>query len=135
MQTLGSRNGAEELAILGEDIGGTTGRYIHTSLLIDGRTVAGLTTAYCHAARNEPGDGKLSWPARIGSFATVAYSQVRHPEKQASAEPGKPPASEMSPPAKPLEPTNHAVGVGVRETTRQPRPRARDRRRAPGPAR
>ncbi|WP_232628963.1 cytochrome c [Methylobacterium sp. Leaf118] len=67
----------------------------------DDEIVNGLTTAYCRAARDEPGDGKLSWPARIGSFANIAYSQIKHPEKQASAVPGQPPATGASPPKQP----------------------------------
>lgn len=62
----------------------------------DDDIVNGLTSAYCQAAREEPGDGKLSWPARIGSFANLAYSQIKHPEKQASAVPGQPPATGAS---------------------------------------
>ncbi len=63
----------------------------------DDDIVNGLTTAYCQAAREEPGEPKLSWAARIGSFANLTYSQLKHPEKQASATPGQPPATGASP--------------------------------------
>ncbi len=48
----------------------------------DDDIVNGLTTAFCQAARDEPGDGKLSWSARIGSFSNLAYSQIKHPRSR-----------------------------------------------------
>ncbi|GJE28572.1 cytochrome c [Methylobacterium organophilum] len=63
----------------------------------DDALVNGLTSAFCTANRDAGDTAPLGWSATIGSFANIAYSQVKHPEKQASAEPGKPPASGDSP--------------------------------------
>ena len=46
--------------------------------------VNGLTTAFCQAGRDDPGYAKAGWHATIGSFASIAYSQLRNPEKRAS---------------------------------------------------
>ncbi|MBE7200918.1 MAG: hypothetical protein INR70_24370, partial [Parafilimonas terrae] len=46
--------------------------------------------------RDDPQYGKPSWPAVIGTFANVAYSQVKNPEKQAANVPAA-----TTPPAKP----------------------------------
>ena len=61
----------------------------------DDDIVNGLTTAFCKVGRDDPQYGKPSWPAVIGTFANVAYSQVKHPEKQAANVP-----SATTPPAK-----------------------------------
>ncbi len=63
----------------------------------DDAIVNGLTTAFCQVGKDDPQYGKPSWTAVLGSFANVAYSQVKHPEKQASAKPGEPPATDQSP--------------------------------------
>ncbi len=62
----------------------------------DDDIVNGLTSAYCRVAKDAVPEG-LSWPATIGSFANVAYSQAKNPEKEASAAPGAVPASGMEP--------------------------------------
>jgi hypothetical protein len=50
----------------------------------DDDVVNALTTAFCKVGRDDPQYGSPSWPALIGTFANVAYSQVKHPEKQAA---------------------------------------------------
>ncbi|MCE4226023.1 c-type cytochrome [Methylobacterium sp. C25] len=65
----------------------------------DEAIVNGLTTAFCKVGRNDPQYGNASWPTVLGSFANIAYSQVRHPEKHASAKPGAPPASDSAQPS------------------------------------
>ncbi|MBE7201359.1 MAG: cytochrome c, partial [Parafilimonas terrae] len=50
----------------------------------DDDVVNALTTAFCKVGRDDPQYGKPSWPAVIGTFANVAYSQVKNPEKQAA---------------------------------------------------
>ncbi|MDP4025409.1 c-type cytochrome [Methylobacterium sp. NEAU 140] len=54
----------------------------------DDDIVNGLTDAFCAVGRDDPQYGSPGWPTVIGSFANVAYSQVRNPEKQAIAVPG-----------------------------------------------
>lgn len=63
----------------------------------DDEIVNGLTTAFCKVGKDDAQYRNPSWTAVLGSFANVTYSQVRHPEKQASAKPGRPPAGDMSP--------------------------------------
>ncbi len=60
----------------------------------DDDVVNALTTAFCKVGRDDPQYGSPSWPAVIGTFANVAYSQVKHPEKQAANVP-----SATTPPA------------------------------------
>jgi hypothetical protein len=62
----------------------------------DDDVVNALTTAFCKVGRDDPQYGKPSWPAVIGTFANVAYSQVKNPEKQAANVPAA-----TTPPAKP----------------------------------
>ncbi len=62
----------------------------------DDDIVNGLTTAFCKVGRDDPQYGNPSWPAVIGTFANVAYSQVKHPEKQAA----NVPSATTPPPAK-----------------------------------
>ncbi|NEU11041.1 c-type cytochrome [Methylobacterium sp. BTF04] len=50
----------------------------------DDDIVNGLTTAFCKAGRNDPAYAKAGWHAVIGSFASIAYSQLKNPEKQAA---------------------------------------------------
>ncbi len=66
----------------------------------DDDIVNGLQAAYCKAGTDAGLKDKPGWTALLGSFGSIAYSQVRHPEKQASAKPGAPPASDMSPPSR-----------------------------------
>jgi hypothetical protein len=49
----------------------------------DDDVVNALTTAFCKVGRDDPQYANPSWPAVIGTFSNVAYSQVKHPEKQA----------------------------------------------------
>ena len=49
----------------------------------DDEVVNGLTAAFCKVGKDDPQYLKPSWTAVLGSFANVAYSQVRHPNKQA----------------------------------------------------
>ncbi|MFK5598553.1 c-type cytochrome [Methylobacterium sp. HMF5984] len=53
----------------------------------DDDIVNGLTTAFCKAAKPETDDVKLPWHATIGSFSNLVYSQLKHPERQASTMP------------------------------------------------
>ncbi|TXN25141.1 c-type cytochrome [Methylobacterium sp. WL9] len=66
----------------------------------DDDIVNGLQAAFCRAGTAAGQQDKPGWTAILGSFGSVAYSQVRHPEKQASAKPGAPPASDMSAPSR-----------------------------------
>ena len=65
----------------------------------DDDIVNGLTTLFCKVGRENDQYRQLGWPQTIGSFASIAYSQVKHPEKQASAAPGATPAI-TTPPVK-----------------------------------
>ena len=46
----------------------------------DDDLVNGLTTAFCKAGRDDPSYGKTGWHAVIGSFSSIVYSQLKHPE-------------------------------------------------------
>ena len=59
----------------------------------DDDIVNGLTTLFCKVGRENDQYRQLGWPQTIGSFASIAYSQVKHPEKQASAVPTGIPAA------------------------------------------
>lgn len=50
----------------------------------DDDLVNGLTTAFCKVAKDDAQYDKPSWPAVIGAFTNVAWSQVKNPEKQAA---------------------------------------------------
>ena len=63
----------------------------------DDDIVNGLQAAFCKAGETAGLKEKPGWTALLGSFGNVAYSQVRHPDKQASAKPGAAPASDTSP--------------------------------------
>ena len=63
----------------------------------DDDIVNGLQAAFCKAGKATGQQDKRDWTAVLGSFGSVAYSQVKHPEKQASAKPGAAPASDTSP--------------------------------------
>ena len=63
----------------------------------DDDIVNGLTTAFCKVGRDDPQYASPSWPAVIGSFANVAYSQVKNPEKQAANVPAAIPSATMPP--------------------------------------
>ena len=63
----------------------------------DDDVVNGLTTAFCKVAKGDPQYDKPSWPAVIGSFANVAYSQVKNPEKQAANAPAAMPGTPTPP--------------------------------------
>ncbi|MGU3540620.1 c-type cytochrome [Methylobacterium sp. A54F] len=53
----------------------------------DDDIVNGLTSVYCRVAKDGWDAAKLPWHAAIGSFSNVAYSQLKHPERQASGAP------------------------------------------------
>jgi hypothetical protein len=63
----------------------------------DDDIVNGLTTAFCKVGRDDPQYGNPSWPAVIGTFSNVAYSQVKNPEKQAANVPAAIPSATTPP--------------------------------------
>ena len=62
----------------------------------DDDIVNGVTTAFCKVGRDDPAYQPLGWHAVIGSFSSIAYSQIKNPEKQA-ATPGTSPMGTTKP--------------------------------------
>ena len=63
----------------------------------DDDVVNGLTTAFCKVAKDDTQYDKPNWPAVIGAFTNVAYSQVKNPEKQAANVPTAIPGTPTAP--------------------------------------
>lgn len=66
----------------------------------DDSIVNGLTTAFCKVGKDDPQYGKPGWPTVLGNFANIAYSQAKHPEKQANSGSMAPPASSTGAPSR-----------------------------------
>lgn len=65
----------------------------------DDDVVNALTTAFCQVTKDDTQGDNPDWAAAIGSFANVAYSQVKNPETQAANAPAAMPGA-LTPPMK-----------------------------------